>query len=225
MHLPFVDGDSERCYLLLLVVESERAVGLAWVRDSTLAGGRAMSEVSSGEGAESLAWQKRAARIEKELQDKIRRGERISKNTHVIHLEQLTFGQRVSDKLADVAGSWRFIFAFGVVLGVWVLLNTVALIHHWDKYPYILLNLFLSMLAAIQAPVIMMSQNRQEDRDRIRAEHDYEVNLKAELEIQELNKKLDGLREGQWEELLTIQKQQITLLETQLALLQGGKPT
>ena len=183
-----------------------------------------MSEVSSGEGAESLAWQKKAARIEKELQDKIRRGERVSKNTHVLHLEQLTFGQRVSDKLADVAGSWRFIFAFGVVLGVWVLLNTVALIHHWDKYPYILLNLFLSMLAAIQAPVIMMSQNRQEDRDRIRAEHDYEVNLKAELEIQELNKKLDGLREGQWEELLTIQKQQITLLETQLALLQGGKP-
>jgi uncharacterized membrane protein len=81
------------------------------------------------------------------------------------------------------------------------------------------------MLAAIQAPVIMMSQNRQEDRDRIRAEHDYEVNLKAELEIQQLSKKLDGLRKGQWEELLAIQKQQITLLETQLALLQGGKPT
>jgi len=183
-----------------------------------------MSEVSSGERAESLAWQKKAARIEKELQDKIRRGERVSKNIHVIHLEQLTFGQRVSDKLADVAGSWRFIFAFGVVLGVWVLLNTVALIHHWDKYPYILLNLILSMLAAIQAPVIMMSQNRQEDRDRIRAEHDYEVNLKAELEIQELDKKLDGLREGQWEELMAIQKRQVDLLETQLALLQGGKP-
>jgi uncharacterized membrane protein len=182
-----------------------------------------MSELLSAEPPEVLAWQKKAARIEKELQDKIRRGERVSKNTHVIHLEQLTFGQRVSDKLADVAGSWRFIFAFGVVLGVWVLLNTVALIHHWDKYPYILLNLFLSMLAAIQAPVIMMSQNRQEDRDRIRAEHDYEVNLKAELEIQQLNTKLDGLREGQWEELLEIQKQQITLLETQLALLQEGK--
>jgi len=183
-----------------------------------------MSKVLSAEPPEVLAWQKKAARIEKELQDKIRRGERVSKNTHVIHLEQLTFGQRVSDKLADVAGSWRFIFAFGVVLGVWVLLNTVALIHHWDKYPYILLNLILSMLAAIQAPVIMMSQNRQEDRDRVRAENDYEVNLKAELEIQGLVKKLDGLREGQWEELLAIQKQQITLLETQLALLQGGKP-
>jgi uncharacterized membrane protein len=209
----------------LLVVESERASHLSWGREDTLAGGRAMSKVLSAEPPEVLAWQKKAARIEKELQDKIRRGERVSKNTHVLHLEQLTFGQRVSDKLADVAGSWRFIFAFGVVLGVWVLLNTVALIHHWDKYPYILLNLFLSMLAAIQAPVIMMSQNRQEDRDRIRAEHDYEVNLKAELEIQQLSKKLDGLRKGQWEELLTIQKQQITLLETQLALLQGGKPT
>ena len=184
-----------------------------------------MSEMLSGESGQSVAWQKRVTRIEKELQEKIRRGERVSKNTHVIHLEQLTFGQRVSDKLADVAGSWRFIFAFGVVLGVWVLLNTVALIHHWDKYPYILLNLFLSMLAAIQAPVIMMSQNRQEDRDRVRAEHDFEVNLKAEMEIQQLGKKLDGLREGQWEDLLAIQKQQITLLETQLALLQGGKPT
>ncbi len=178
---------------------------------------------SSGKSAESLSWQKKAARIEKEVQDKIRRGEPVSKNTHVIHLEQLTFGQRISDKLADVAGSWGFISAFGVVLGIWVLLNTVALVHHWDKYPYILLNLFLSMLAAIQAPVIMMSQNRQEDRDRVRAEHDYEINLKAELEIQQIQKKLDGLREGQWEELLAIQKQQISLLEAQLALLQGGK--
>lgn len=176
-----------------------------------------MSQVSSGERAESLAWQQKAARIEKELQDKIRRGERVSKNTHVAHLEQLTFGQRVSDKLADVAGSWRFISAFAVVLGVWILLNTVILIHHWDKYPYILLNLFLSMLAAIQAPVIMMSQNRQEDRDRVRAELDYEVNLKAELEIQQLHEKLDALREQQWRELLVIQQRQIDLLETELS--------
>jgi uncharacterized membrane protein len=208
----------------LLVVESRCALDLARGREISLAGGKAMTEAESSELPEVLSWRKKAVRIEKELREKIRRGERVSKNTHVIHLEQLTFGQRVSDKLADVAGSWRFIFSFGLVLGGWVLLNTVVLIHHWDKYPYILLNLFLSMLAAIQAPVIMMSQNRQEDRDRIRAENDYEVNLKAELEVQELNKKLDGLREGQWEELLAIQKQQIALLETQLALLQGGKP-
>ena len=168
-----------------------------------------------------LSWRKQAARIEKEIRQKISSGEPVSKNVHVLHLQQLTFGQRVSDKLADVAGSWRFIFAFGVVLGVWVLVNTVTLIHHWDAYPYILLNLFLSMLAAIQAPVIMMSQHRQEDRDRVRAEHDYEVNLKAELEIQQLNTKLDTLRKGQWEELMAIQNQQIEMLQSQLALLQS----
>jgi uncharacterized membrane protein len=106
-------------------------------------------------------------------------------------------------------------------LGIWVLLNTTALIHHWDKYPYILLNLFLSMLAAIQAPVILMSQNREEDRDRLRAEHDYEINLKAEMEIQQIHQKLDELRQKQWDDLLALQKQQIDLLQAQLALLQG----
>lgn len=180
-----------------------------------------MTEVLDAEPQEVLSWRKQAARIEKEIRQKIRSGEPVSKNVHILHLQQLTFGQRVSDKLADVAGSWRFILAFGVVLGVWILLNTVALIHHWDAYPYILLNLFLSMLAAIQAPVIMMSQHRQEDRDRVRAEHDYEVNLKAELEIQQLHKKLDALRKGQWEELLVIQNRQIEMLQSQLALLQS----
>jgi len=181
-----------------------------------------MSRVLGKADDDVRAWEKKAAQIEKDLQEKIRRRERVSKNVDVIHREQLTFSQRVSDKLADVAGSWGFIFGFGLVLGTWILFNTAALIHHWDKYPYILLNLFLSMLAAIQAPVILMSQNRQEDRDRIRAEHDYEVNLKAEMEIQQLHQKLDELRERQWNELLAIQKQQIDLLEAQLALLQGN---
>jgi uncharacterized membrane protein len=184
-----------------------------------------MSRIYRRELDDIRAWQGRAVRIEKELREKIRRRERVSKNVDVIAREQLTFGERVSDRLADIAGSWRFIFTFALVLGVWVLLNTAALVHHWDKYPYILLNLFLSMLAAIQAPVIMMSQNRQEDRDRIRGEHDYEVNLKAELEIQNLHQKLDELREKQWNDLLAIQKQQIDLLEAQLALLQGKKAT
>jgi len=180
-----------------------------------------MLRLFGGERAYIRAWQERAAHIEKQLQDKIRRRERVSKNVAVLHEEQLTFAQRVSDKLADVAGSWGFIFGFGLVLGIWVLLNTTALIHHWDKYPYILLNLFLSMLAAIQAPVILMSQNREEDRDRLRAEHDYEVNLKAEIEIQDLHQKLDELRQTQWNDLLAIQKQQIDLLQAQLALLRG----
>jgi len=184
-----------------------------------------MPRVLGREATYIRTWQERAARIEKELQDKVRRRERVSKNVHVLHQERLTFGQRVSDRLADVAGSWSFIFGFALVLGVWVLLNSVALIHHWDKYPYILLNLFLSMLAAIQAPVIMMSQNRQEARDRIRAEHDYEVNLKAEMEIQQMHQKLDELREKQWGELLAIQNQQIDLLQAQLALMQGKRTT
>jgi uncharacterized membrane protein len=184
-----------------------------------------MSRVLGTAADDVRAWEEKAAHIEKELHDKIRRRERVSKNVHVLHRERLTFGQRVSDKLAEVAGSWRFILSFGVFLGAWILVNTVALIHHWDKYPYILLNLMLSMLAALQAPVIMMSQSRQEARDRIRAEHDYEVNLKAEIEIQQLHQKLDGLREKQWNDLLAIQKQQIDLLEAQLALLQGKATT
>ncbi len=180
-----------------------------------------MLRLLSSERAYIRTWEERAARIEKQLLDKIRRRERVSKNIAVLHEEQLTFGQRVSDKLADVAGSWSFIFSFGLVIGIWVLVNTVALIHHWDKYPYILLNLLLSMLAAIQAPVIMMSQNREEDRDRLRAEHDYEINLKAEIEVQQLHQKLDELRQTQWNDLLALQKQQIDLLQAQLALLKG----
>jgi uncharacterized membrane protein len=180
-----------------------------------------MLRLLDSERAYIRAWQERAAHIEKQLLDKIRRRERVSKNVAVLHEEQITFGERVSDRLATVAGSWSFIFGFGLTLGVWVLLNTVAYTHHWDKYPFILLNLFLSMLAAIQAPVIMMSQHRQEDRDRIRAEHDYEVNLKAEIEIQQLHQKLDELVQSQWNDLLALQKQQIDLLQAQLALLRG----
>jgi len=170
------------------------------------------------------AWQGKAARIEREVLDKVRRRERVSRNVEALHRQRLTLGERLSDRLADIAGSWGFISAFGLVLGVWVFLNTVAVFHHWDKYPYILLNLVLSMLAAIQAPVIMMSQNRQESRDRLHAEHDYEINLKAEIEIEQLSESLDKLRQGQWQELLAIQKQQIELLEEQLALLKQERP-
>ena len=181
-----------------------------------------MSQMLGSEGRYIRAWQERAARIKTELPDKIRRREPVSRNVEALHQERLSFGERLSDKLADAAGSWRFISGFGVVLGVWVTLNSVALIHHWDKYPYILLNLFLSMLAAVQAPVIMMSQNRQESRDRLRSEHDYEINLKAELEIQQLRDKLELLADKQWQELLALQSEQIGLLNKQIELLHGG---
>jgi len=126
-----------------------------------------------------------------------------------------TRGQRAADAVATFGGSWTFIAIFAVTLIVWVALNSFILVYYdsiFDPYPYILLNLFLSMLAAIEAPIILMSQNRQAEKDRINAEHDYEVNLKAELEIMLLHEKVDLLREGQWSELLVIQKEQLKLL-------------
>ena len=139
----------------------------------------------------------------------------ISRNTAKEHDDSKTFGQRAADAVAKFGGSWTFIILFGVVLVCWVILNSVILVNYnkaFDPYPYIVLNLFLSMLASIQAPIILMSQNRQSELDRLNAEHDYEVNLKAELEIMLLHEKVDLLREGQWSELLQIQKQQLKLL-------------
>lgn len=147
-------------------------------------------------------------------------GERlpISHNTNQEFETKLTFGQRLADKVATFGGSWTFIIIFGAILLSWVLLNTFLLARRgdsFDPYPYILLNLFLSMLAAIQAPIILMSQNRQSVKDRLDAAHDYEVNLKAELEILSLHEKLDELREKNWTELILMQQEQIRLL-TQL---------
>jgi uncharacterized membrane protein len=142
----------------------------------------------------------------------------ISRNTNREFGDQLTFGQRLADRVALFGGSWSFILLFGGTLAAWVVLNSFILAKRgeaFDPYPYILLNLFLSALAALQAPVIMMSQNRQAAKDRLDASHDYEVNLKAELEILGLHEKLDGLREQQWKELLLMQQEQIRLL-TQL---------
>jgi len=127
----------------------------------------------------------------------------------------MTFGQKLADKVAAFGGSWTFISIFAVVLVVWVVLNSYVLLifsTSFDPYPYILLNLFLSMLAAIQAPIILMSQNRQAYKDRMSAEHDYEVNLKSELEIMALHEKMDLLREKQWSELISIQQEQLRLL-------------
>jgi len=127
-----------------------------------------------------------------------------------------TLGERVSDRIAAFGGSWPFIGLAFLALVLWVILNSVILARRgaaFDPYPYILLNLILSMLAALQAPVIMMSQNRQSARDRLEAAHDYEVNLKAELEIQALHEKLDALRARDWAALVEMQQQQIQLLQ------------
>jgi uncharacterized membrane protein len=126
-----------------------------------------------------------------------------------------TLGQRAADAVATFGGSWTFVGLFAAAMLIWVGLNGILLMSHgktFDPYPYILLNLFLSMLAAIQAPIILMSQNRQSEKDRMGAEHDYEVNLKAELDIMLLHDKVDLLREKQWEELLAIQNEQMKIL-------------
>lgn len=124
-------------------------------------------------------------------------------------------GQRASDAVASFGGSWTFVGLFVAVLLGWIALNGVLLLSRgatFDPYPYILLSLFLSMLAAIQAPVILMSQSRQSEKGRLNAEHNYEVNLKAELEIMLLHENIDSLREQRWAELLVMQRRQIDLL-------------
>lgn len=129
-------------------------------------------------------------------------------------LEILTKGQKVSDKIARFGGSWAFILSFFSILFVWILFNTITpLKDNFDPYPFILMNLILSCIAALQAPIIMMSQNRQEEKDRKRSENDYMVNLKSELEIRSLNKKVDILQNEQIKHLLISNAQQLELLK------------
>ena len=126
----------------------------------------------------------------------------VSRNVNIEHDKSYTFGEWLADKVASFGGSWTFLILFAAILMGWVVLNSVMQAGGFDPYPYILLNLFLSMLAAIQAPIIMMSQNRQAAKDRLSAAHDYEVNLKAEIEIMALHEKLDEIRAKDLAELL-----------------------
>jgi uncharacterized membrane protein len=149
----------------------------------------------------------------------------ISKNTADSFNESLTFGQRIADKVASFGGSWPFIIIFATIISLWMLLNSYLLVKNnlvFDPYPYILLNLGLSMLAAVQAPVILMSANRQAARDRQTAEHDYEVNLKAEIEIMALHDKVDSLREKQWDALIKMQQEQIDMLKNLVTQLESS---
>ena len=139
--------------------------------------------------------------------------------------ENRRFGERLADRIAAFGGSWTFILLFLSVLIAWVVLNSVVLARRggaFDPYPYILLNLLLSMIAAVQAPEIMMSPNRQAARARTEAAHDYEVNLMAEVEIRTLHDKLDQLRDHDWASLVAQQREQIELLERLLERADGG---
>ncbi len=153
------------------------------------------------------------SQLDRQILDSIREGELTAANVNKISDENLSFGQHLADRIAEFGGSWTFIIIFGAILLSWITLNVYLVSHPFDPYPFILLNLVLSCIAALQAPVIMMSQNRQEAKDRLRAEQDYRINLKAELEIRALHEKMDHLLLQQWERLLEIQQLQVEMME------------
>lgn len=154
-------------------------------------------------------------KLDEEVVESLHKHEVLSERplSETEEVQQLTFGQRVADKIADFGGSWTFIISFCTFLALWIVINAgVLLSRPFDPYPFILLNLMLSFLASLQAPVIMMSQNRQEARDRQHAEGDYKVNLKAELEIRHLHEKMDYLLHQHTTRLMEVQQIQIDLL-------------
>ncbi len=151
--------------------------------------------------------------LDSEVLESLKQQETLSRNPLQEMETNLTLGQRLADKIASFGGSWYFLISFSVTLLLWVAVNSLTFLYRpFDPYPFIFLNLILSCLAAVQAPVIMMSQNRQEARDRIHAQHDYQVNLKAELEIRHLHQKIDHLLNHQWERLVEIQEIQMDLM-------------
>lgn len=153
-------------------------------------------------------------KLEEEVLQSINEKELIADNINDEFEKNLTLGQRVADKIALFGGSWSFIITFTSIILIWIITNVFLYsTKAFDPYPFILLNLVLSCLAALQAPVIMMSQNRQTEKDRLRSELDYKVNLKAELEIRHLKSKLDQLANHQWKRLLEIQELQTELME------------
>jgi len=167
----------------------------------------------------------RASAVERRVLEAVAARRRISRSVPRQIDEESTLGERVADAVAAFGGSWTFIAIFsGVVVG-WMVVNSIALlVHPFDPYPYILLNLVLSCLAAIQAPVILMSQNRQSAKDRLQAVHDYEVNLKAEIEVMQLHEKLELLRARELAQLLELQERQMDLLAELRAQAGHGGP-
>lgn len=150
---------------------------------------------------------------ERQVVDRFISRGRVARNVAHEFNEQMTFGQRLADRVAAIIGSWRFIIIQSTMLAVWIALNITAYVYRWDPYPFILLNLALSFQAAYAAPIIMMSQNRQSEKDHLQAKNDYEVNLKAELEIMQLHVKFNELRDSSWVDLVRMQQQQIEMLE------------
>ncbi len=154
------------------------------------------------------------SQLEEQVLQSLVEHDAISSNVNEQFEQQLSLGERLSDRMAEFGGSWTFLTLFAVGLVIWMLLNSVIYGQHpFDPFPFILLNLLLSCLAAVQAPIILMSQNRQDARDRLRSEYDYRTDLKTELEVRLLHTKVDQLLTHQWQRLLEIQELQMDLME------------
>lgn len=152
--------------------------------------------------------------LERKVAESLATNATLAENVEAEYEDKRTLGERLSDHLASFGGSWSFIIAFALVMAFWIGLNLFAGEKHAiDPFPFILLNLILSALAALQAPIIMMSQKRQEQKDRLRSLNDYKVNLKAELEIRHLHEKVDHLLNKQWQRLIDIQKLQLEIMQ------------
>jgi uncharacterized membrane protein len=165
----------------------------------------------------------KAAEIEQRVRQALSQRATVTRDVEAEYEQKIGFGERLSDLVAEFGGSWKFILAFSAVMAAWMLLNTLFLgAGAIDPFPYILLNLALSTLAAIQAPIIMMSQNRQAAKDRARSEHEYEINLKSEIEIGQIHRRVEEIQEVHWKDLLEVQRRQIEYLERLLEERGGG---
>jgi len=219
-----------RCQITGKEIPIDEAVPVDLIRDSLISvlsqerpsldanGYIAMSELNKArmKFAEQTAAQETddLIKLRQEVQEALLRQETLTKDIDREFDARATRGEKIADKVAAFGGSWTFIIIFGVILFVWMAANSIAfLVKPFDPFPFIFLNLILSCVAAIQAPVIMMSQNRQEAKDRMRSENDYKTNLKAELEIQAINEKIDKLLNDQWKHLLEIQQMQMEMIE------------
>ncbi len=152
--------------------------------------------------------------IEHEVLESMHKNETVVEDLNREFDDSLTFGDRLADRVASIGGSWGFVVGFLSFLLIWVIVNTIVLMTDaYDPYPFILLNLFLSMIAALQAPIIMMSQNRSAARDRQQAENDFKTNLKAELEVRAIGEKLDQLLHNHWARLMEIQQMQMEMMQ------------
>jgi uncharacterized membrane protein/uncharacterized membrane protein YeaQ/YmgE (transglycosylase-associated protein family) len=196
------------------VVATAGAIGtITGMRLLLRASGHAAALAGAALGGPNLeARVARLSDLERRILGRFLRREVVARDPNRVFEERLGLGERAADRLAAFGGSWSFLALFATTLIAWMFYN-VERPGSFDPYPFILLNLLLSCLAAVQAPIILMSQNRQAAKDRVHAQLDYEVNLKAEMEVLALHVKLDALREKAWSDLVALQERQLTLLE------------